>query len=212
MHVRTYYSQAQDFQPIQNSDNNVCFLGGVFLYFILFLSRSTRKWRNVFLLSLILGIPTAFIAFLPVEWKVLVPGLSLRDALLCVLSTLIQVYMYVYYTLLCVLSTLIQVYMYMYVYYTLLCVLSTLIQVYMYVRVLYTAVCVVHAHTGIHVRTCIIQCCVCCPHSYRYTCTYVYYTLLCVLSTLIQVYMYVRVLYSADYNGRTSDIFRVKIN
>ena len=158
VHVRTYYGQ--DFQPIQNSDNKCLCFFCIFLYFVLFLSRSTRKWRNVFLLSLILGIPTAFIAFLPVEWKVLIPGLSLRDALLCVLSTLIQVYMYVR------------------VLYTAVCVVHAHTGIHVRVRVLYTAVCVVHAHTGIHVRTCVIHCCVCCPRSYRYTCTYVYYTVL----------------------------------
>ncbi len=54
-------------------------------------SRDIRKWRNTFVFSLVFAIPTLLIAFMPVQWPVIVPGLTVRDVILFTLSSTIQV-------------------------------------------------------------------------------------------------------------------------
>ena len=59
-------------------------------------SKSIKKWRNTFIFSLVFAIPTVLIAFLPIEWLFIIPGLTVRDVLLFLLSTTIQVLYRVY--------------------------------------------------------------------------------------------------------------------
>ena len=54
-------------------------------------SRTIRKWKVTFLFSLIFAIPTVIVAFAPVDWSEIVPGLTPRDVVLFLLSTIIQV-------------------------------------------------------------------------------------------------------------------------
>ncbi len=55
-------------------------------------NRSLRRWRNTFIFSLVFGVPTVIIAFMSIEWPVIVPGLNLREVLLFSLASIIQVY------------------------------------------------------------------------------------------------------------------------
>ncbi len=54
-------------------------------------SRTLRKWRNTFIFSLVFAIPTIIVAFMPIEWPVIAPGLNLREVLLFTLASIIQV-------------------------------------------------------------------------------------------------------------------------
>ncbi|XP_064404796.1 copper-transporting ATPase 1-like isoform X4 [Halichondria panicea] len=54
-------------------------------------SRTLRKWRNTFIFSLVFAIPTVIVAFMPIEWPVIAPGLNLREVLLFTLASIIQV-------------------------------------------------------------------------------------------------------------------------
>ena len=54
-------------------------------------SRTIRKWRTTFLLSLLLAVPTVIIAFVPFDWVIITPGLSAKELVLFLLSTIIQV-------------------------------------------------------------------------------------------------------------------------
>ena len=50
-----------------------------------------RKWRRTFLLALVTAVPAMFVALLPIHWHVLIPGLSVREAILFPLATIVQV-------------------------------------------------------------------------------------------------------------------------
>jgi len=54
-------------------------------------SRTIRKWKITFLFSLMFAIPTIIVAFAPIDWKEIIPGLTPKDVVLFLLSTLIQV-------------------------------------------------------------------------------------------------------------------------
>jgi hypothetical protein len=49
------------------------------------------KWALTFGFSLIFGIPTAIIAFIPVGWHEITPGLTDQDLILFGLATMVQV-------------------------------------------------------------------------------------------------------------------------
>ena len=54
-------------------------------------SKSIRKWKWTFVFSLVFAIPTIIIAFIPVEWATIVPGLTAKEPVLFLLSTIVQV-------------------------------------------------------------------------------------------------------------------------
>jgi len=54
-------------------------------------SRTIRKWKITFLFSLVFAIPTIIVAFAPIDWEQIRPGLTPKDLVLFLLSTLIQV-------------------------------------------------------------------------------------------------------------------------
>ncbi len=54
-------------------------------------SRSIRKWRNTFIFSLVFGVPTMIVAFMPITWPIITPGLNARDVILFTLASIIQV-------------------------------------------------------------------------------------------------------------------------
>ena len=49
------------------------------------------KWALTFGFSLIFGIPTAVVAFIPVTWKEITPGLTDQELILFALATVVQV-------------------------------------------------------------------------------------------------------------------------
>ena len=49
------------------------------------------KWALTFGFSLIFGIPTAVVAFIPAGWKEITPGLSNKELILFALATAVQV-------------------------------------------------------------------------------------------------------------------------
>ena len=53
--------------------------------------KSIRKWRMTFIFSLVFAIPTVIIAFVPVEWWTLTPGLTGKEVVLFLLSSIVQV-------------------------------------------------------------------------------------------------------------------------
>ncbi len=53
--------------------------------------RAIRKWMLTFLFSLIFAIPTFIVALIPVQWYVIIPGLTVRDIILFTLSSFVQV-------------------------------------------------------------------------------------------------------------------------
>ena len=54
-------------------------------------SKSIRKWKWTFIFSVVFAIPTFIIAFIPVEWVTIVPGLTAKELVLFALSTTVQV-------------------------------------------------------------------------------------------------------------------------
>lgn len=55
-------------------------------------SHTIGRWRRTFFLTLAFAIPAVLLAFLPgVHWKYVFPGVSVRDILLFILSTVVQV-------------------------------------------------------------------------------------------------------------------------
>ena len=56
-----------------------------------------HRWRNTFFLSLILGIPTIFVAFINsfhyevIHWPVVYGGVTVEEVILFILATIIQV-------------------------------------------------------------------------------------------------------------------------
>ena len=53
-------------------------------------NRTIKKWRTTFIFSLMFAIPTVIIAFVPYGWKDIVPGLTAKEVVLFLLSTIIQ--------------------------------------------------------------------------------------------------------------------------
>ena len=53
--------------------------------------KSIRKWRMTFIFSLVFAIPTVIIAFVPVEFLPITPGLTAKEVILFLLSSFIQV-------------------------------------------------------------------------------------------------------------------------
>ena len=55
-------------------------------------SSAIHKWRRTFIISLLFAVPTIILAFIPsVPWPEVVPGVSVRDVVLFLMSTLVQV-------------------------------------------------------------------------------------------------------------------------
>lgn len=50
-----------------------------------------RKWRLTFCLALVTAIPAMIVALLPIHWHVIVPGLTIREAILFPLAAIVQV-------------------------------------------------------------------------------------------------------------------------
>ena len=53
--------------------------------------KTIMKWALAFSFSLIFGIPTAIVTFIPVLWKEIIPGLSDQELILLALATVVQV-------------------------------------------------------------------------------------------------------------------------
>ena len=53
--------------------------------------KSIRKWKLTFVFSLVFAIPTVIIAFVPVNWVLITPGLTAKEIVLFFLSTIVQV-------------------------------------------------------------------------------------------------------------------------
>ena len=53
--------------------------------------RTIFRWKVTFIFSLLFAVPTFIVALVPVDWHVVIPGLTVRDVILFFLSTVIQV-------------------------------------------------------------------------------------------------------------------------
>ena len=54
-------------------------------------ARTIRRWKATFLFSLIFGVPTILISFAPMDYGSILPGLTIKELVLFILSTIVQV-------------------------------------------------------------------------------------------------------------------------